>query len=193
MEDSGGRITQLANMKIDDKIESPIERSGFGFSRARILAVCEMPDSTSLVMLADLNVEICAKQIGDRVGLVGIAVSRDPWEALFGLVALPDLSRKPLARLTPLQILERIVKRFGLKMTIGGKSRRFFLKRVFRIPKPPGPAIPFDRLIRVHNMADRPFVGGRLGRADEVDGGVTVQIALAFCIDTIKYLRWISD
>jgi hypothetical protein len=189
------RQIQLARLKAADNVQRSLEENGFGFPLERIRATVLEPDDTSVVRRHGRTIiEICAKHHRERTEIAGIGVGGDTWEAMFGLQAYPDLDEGPLEELTPLQIVERIAERFGLPMTIAGKSDKFFLEREFLVSKTPRPVVPYDWLITPHNPADRPYMLVKAAKADCIEGkGVVALVLLAFCIDSLNYRRWVRN
>jgi len=175
-------------MRIDQKIHLP-PGLGFGFTASRILHACEKPTNTHLVRFSGHEIFIFTKAAHDSTDVVGVAVSKDPWEAMFAFQALPDLCERPLEAVAPLQIVELMAARFGLTMVIGGKSGKFFLMHEFPVPSNIGPQVHKGQLFDVENSDNHPWF---LASAVSL-GPSTVRVALAFCIDIERYGEWITS
>jgi len=179
---------QLDNLKVSPSIDAPPPH-GLGFTLGQIRYTCENHSDTQLIRWDELQVLIFAKAFGSHTDVVGIGISEDPWTAVFGFRVFPDLCEKPLAEFTPLQIVRLMAERFGLTITIGDKSGKFFSEQEVEISAvalsgfAPGP------LVRVNNPDDRFYV---LTHAIESKDH-RVRIALAFSIDTMQYWQWAND
>jgi hypothetical protein len=179
---------QLARLRVDAAIHSP-PPDGLGFTGTQIGNTCEHHTDTSVFKWEYLQVLIFRRAFDSYSDIVGIGISADPWETVFGFRVFSDLCDKPLGELTPLQIVELMAERFGLPITVGDKTGKFFSKQEVEITKVGHPGSNTDQLIYVHNPSNRFYA---LTRAVEIKEDV-VRIALLFAIDTLQYREWVYD
>lgn len=90
--------------------------------------------------------------------------------------------------LSPLQLLTRFSSIYGLPITIGDLASKFIMAH--KIPvKSTNPT----QLIRIHNPENHSFTMNYLLKIERVGLKLYANCALVFCIDTEKYLKWISQ
>ena len=179
---------QLDNLRVAQRF-TQAPPYGLGFSATQIRNACESPTDTQLVRWDDLQVLIFARAFASHTDLVGIATSTDPWTTVFGFRVFPDLCETPLDELTPLQIVNLMADRFGLMMTIGDKSGRFFSEQEVDISTIARSGHASGKLVDVENPNERFYAATE---AVEYRGN-SVRIALAFTIDTMQYWQWASN
>jgi hypothetical protein len=107
---------------------------------------------------------------------------------MFALEAYPDLCDRPLEEFTPLEIVERLAQRFGLMVTIGDKTGRFFLEEEISLPSNPRERLYKFQLFELENLDNHPYV---LPAAAAYEDPVA-RVALGFCIDLARYEDWIN-
>ena len=179
---------ELLNLDVSPEISEPMP-IGLGFPRARILSIYDDRTDTEFVRWEDLEVVIVARAYNSFTEMAGIGISTDHCTAVFGFRVFPDLCEKPLSDFSPLQIVKLMAERFGLMMTIGDETGKFFSKQEVDISTAARAGFVPGQLIRVENPENRPYT---LSHAVKYEGNL-VQIALAFSLDTASYWQWISD
>jgi hypothetical protein len=189
MESPAERQAKISAMQISPTIQQPLTEGGFGFSKSRIRTATLHPEQTHIIRLERATIEVCATEVGDRLDLVGIGTSNDPWEVMFAFEVYSDLDATPLDEMTPREIVETLARRFGLTVAIGGESSKFFLEREIVVSRIPLPAVPLSSVLQVHNPNNCNCL---LVRATGLIGN-TVQAVLVFCIDADRYWQWISN
>lgn len=189
MDDSLDKRTRLANMVVSREIHLP-PPLGLGFEpSSRILQACRTPTDTHQINWLDLDVRIYSRASGDHVDVVGVGESSDPWRTMFAFQVFSDLCKDSLDELTPLQIVEQMADRFGLTMSVGGKTGKFFLREELPIPTNIGTQISRVGLFHIDNSEDHPcFLVSAVNA-----GASTIRVAMAFCIDITKYGEWITS
>jgi hypothetical protein len=188
MDDPAATRIRLDTMQIYEPILRPPSLGGCNFPRTRILAACETPDRTQRISWNGLIVDIHAKACGGRLDVVGVAVTKEPWRVMFALEAYPDLCDRPLGELTPVQIVERLADRFGLMVTIGNRSGRFFLEEEIPLPGDSRKQWYRPQLFELENVENHPFVLPAAATREDL----VARVALGFCIDLARYGDWIN-
>lgn len=188
MDKSNEKCARLATMRICQSTHSPLP-FGFGFSATRILDACQTATDTHQVKWRDLEVFIYTKSYAGYIDVIGVGVGADAWYVMFALQAFSDLCAIPLEELAPLQIVEHIAERFGLTITAGGKSAKFFLEHEFAIPRDIGAVMAKGGLFVIENLDDHPYtLSNAVART-----ATTISVAMAFCIDLARYGDWVKN
>jgi hypothetical protein len=178
----------LETVRVPEGIYLPPPQ-GFGFPAVLVYEVCGNPSSTHEIKWEDLNFSIFSKFSTGYVDVVGVQEQEGFKTVGFAFRVFPDFCETPLGELTPLMIVERMADRFGLTMMMGSVRGKFFLEREFPISGIPIPGSLEGPVIRVENPENRAY----LGIFSMKFSPPTVRIALAFCLDIMKYWQWLKN
>ena len=177
-------IKNFEQVKISVAITRDCRQGGYGFSVARLRKVCQEPTDAHDIQWEGFRFRIFARAAPDFVDVVGVKLAPPPLFASFALRAFPDLCAEPLADLTPLAIVERLVCRFGLDCSVGGKIGRFFVaERVLKAAR--------AELVPV-SASQRPD-HGYVQAAYSLVGPTCTKFAIAFVLDTTEYGNWVRS
>jgi hypothetical protein len=166
--------------------------AGVGFPAWRVFDTCVNFTAKGIVRWKNLEAVavIYVKTGREYADLVCLYDEKGKKEVQFAFRVFSDLCETPLADLAPLDIVERIAERFGLTMTIAGKSGKFFTGREWDAPGLVLPGISQQELIKVQITNPTAVLSQRLWI--KIDPP-TVKIALAYCIDQSAYTSWLSN
>jgi hypothetical protein len=89
--------------------------------------------------------------------------------------------------LSPLQLLARFAGIYGLLITIGDLTSKFIMAHRITV-KLTAPT----QVVEIHNPENHQFIVNFLFKIDQVGPKYYANCALVFCIDTERYLNWIS-
>jgi hypothetical protein len=165
--------------------------NGYGFPTFRVFEVCASPTETVPITWSrweDLKATIYVKSSTSYTDVVCLHDDGKEKEnmVIFAFRVFPDLCDAPLAEMSPVDIVKRFADRFGVTISVGGQSAKFFWEQ--EIPRPtillPGEAE--NTIFRLDSPKKTSLANGFLFRIDPS----LVHIAMAFCIDTSAYLEW---
>ena len=188
------------------RINKPISklRRDSKISQASIRDTISSPDAATNLDLNAVQRELMGYAEGDNVILsfylkkhshlkrdyyllIGIRREKDGTLTVTDAYKLNDELIAGLDEISPIVALEILCKRFGLRMSIGGKVSNFFYREI--LPTPPGslsrPLTP-TLLIQPRNCHHCTW-----GKIDARSGQTF--IALAYGIDHDRYLRWLKQ
>lgn len=107
---------------------------------------------------------------------------------LWGLRIRSDLS-KELSLLSPIQLITRLVDKFGLRITLGDLTKSFIFSHNIRVRS----SDPME-IIKIHNPENHSFMASfMLKIVPASNGDYIANCALLFCLDTTRYLGWLSE
>jgi hypothetical protein len=161
---------------------------GLGFPAIRAYEVCANPSSQHRINWKIFRVILYAKHQKGFTDVVGIDESNDFKKLIFAMRAFPDLCKESLDDLTPLEIVERLVDRFGLTVYVGNNHGKFFREEEIHVPKLLVPGVNLAHVISLGNPNIQQGFQSFLLAAQPP----FVLIALAFCLDVTEYLSWIK-
>jgi hypothetical protein len=180
----------LKTIHVPEFIDNATKNGGFGFSGFMVYETCEHASAVHHIEWKGLVASIYVRELSEKhVDVVGIRVDEDRTFATFAFTAFDDLCEFPIGELAPLEIVRRFAERFGLTMYVGSKSGKFFLQEVLPIPTIIVPGTPEGQFINVVNPSKRPYTFGCMLRREPPN----LTVALAFCIDTVAYQKWIDS
>lgn len=168
---------------------APNQPVGFGFPAYRAFEVCEAPSERHQIRWADMDATIFMKRYSDGADVVCVQRNESVNMFSFAYRVFDDLCEVPLSDLTPLAIVEKMAERFGLTMSIGGVSGRFFLKRDFELPTIIRPGMPEGQIIYVDHQGRGPGIIASTLRITPPH----VRVALGFALDLSAYWNWVTN
>jgi hypothetical protein len=164
-----------------------------GLRQKMVAEAIQMPSSREHLQLAGgkelLFVTKCIEDAAN--GLVALFYgdfAGDTLTVLRGFKLYPDL-HLDLHTLSPLAALEALADRFGMPMTIGPETRRFFVSTNIQIAATDAQNL--NQVIRCSNPENHPIDQEALIRTRKTEDVFIVEIALAFCIDKKEYDAWV--
>lgn len=160
---------------------------GYGFTIARLREIYRKPDQQHKILYKGLEVRLLQKSEAAYTDIVGLQVPGRPRNnrVVFAIRSFPDLCVRPLATLPPLELLREFAEKFGLDIVVGGKKSRFIL-----CDEVPAPAPIATKLFRCEAPAKQRHYHMNLFFKPAPP---MVNIALAFCLDSDRYLAWIHS
>lgn len=157
----------------------------FGITEGLVSEVLENPTGHEVIDYKDLSLEFDIKEVG---GVYLLVISRklgEQLEVFLGLKIRKDfIGEEMLSK--PNNVLEKLVDRFGLDITIGNFSGKYAVAQDIKIL--PGQV---SNLVSFKNPANHSFLSSMLIK---VNNQMTeVECAQAFILDTDEYGRWLSS
>jgi len=179
----------LESLSVPLYISTKRSKGGFGFPEIRVYEACQEASSVHYVRWHDMlaRVLVCHDERFSEV--VGTSTHEGREIAMFAFRVFPDLCSTPLSDLSPLDIVTAFAERFGLEMYVGANRGKFFLQEEFEMPRILIPNNQEGQIISIVNPDNKPCVTGFVFKAQPPN----VSIALAFCIDTNEYDKWLSS
>jgi hypothetical protein len=162
---------------------------GFGFPAIRAYEVCANPSSKHLITWEIFRIALYARRQKGFTDVVGIEESQGVKKLMFGLRAFPDLCKEPLEELSPVDIVQRIVDRFGLTVSVGGSHEKFFREQEIHVPTLMFPGVTPGHVISFANPRSHDSIPSFLVAVQPP----VIRIAMAFALDLTEYWSWIKS
>jgi len=180
---------EVEAINVPEYIWKATKDGGFGFPGARVYDVLRAPTEAHQIHWKELLTTIYTRKLPGFVDTVGVAVTEQDSAtfASFAFRAFDDLA-KGFAELSPLEIVTAFAERFGLTISVGAKSGKFFLREQFPLPTIILPGVREGQIFAIEK-SQLPHVMGSCVRIDKP----LVSIALAFCISTTAYQEWLDS
>jgi transcriptional regulator with XRE-family HTH domain len=184
-------LESLERLRIPDYIYREPTQGGFGFPQFRVFEVLAYPTDTEIIVIDDLRALIYAKATSSYADVICVQdVDGGKHKvATFAFRAFPDLCDTPLTELRALEIVRKMVDRFGVLMHIGHQEGKFFLKTQFEKPSIVIPGRDEKAVIHFDMPASRTAI---MGATLKVDGD-KIKVALAFGLEPIAYQTWLES
>jgi len=164
--------------------------AGFGFPQSRVFSVLCAPTDRHLIHIGGFNAVIFSKASEKFVDLVCIQeVDGGKFNvASFAFRVFSDLCETPLPDLSPLEIVQKVIDRFGLPVAIGFNRKKFFLEEDLAKSGLLVPGQDPSAVLHIDSHDKRGFI---LGCALKVESEV-IRVALAFGLDAGEYKKWVD-
>jgi hypothetical protein len=98
----------------------------------------------------------------------------------------PDIDPRDLFAMTPLEVLEALIKRFGVLIRVGSAEGKLILEQTIPINSTGETAL-LEILGRPQD-----FVAQNCVKITEHDGARVANCALSYCLDTTRYREYLA-
>lgn len=157
-----------------------------------VRAAISEPDAQEIAQFDDLTLGFFVKRVAKPDQEVYLLVSAreqgDDWIVDTAFTILSDLVTS-VGTLEPLPLLQALAHRTGLVIRIGQQLNKFIFRETVTIE---GSVQDPAKIVEIVNPSRHSFVQSMYFKVDQANGLHSVNVALAFCIDTDDYLRWLS-
>lgn len=167
-----------------------VANSQFGIRRLHVEQVLRKPDQTHVIEVQDLQVLYFFSRVDLPTGkhryLLVEGVNRNGvFSVNLAFKVYSDLIENIEDR-TPMEILEALIDRFGVEVTVGNVSRKLIYDELI-----PLSSTDPTRLFYVTNKPKSGIITSWI-KVTEVNGRPYAHCAMVYCLDLDKYLQWIS-
>ncbi len=163
----------------------------FQVSRKQVYQTLNTPTSEQIEEFDNLKLGFFIKEESqaENTTLVLVCARRvnDQWAVDLGFRIRPELI-DDLESLEPLALLQRLVESFGCEIRIGTHHSKFIFRKTIPIESEQGGQL---ELVEALESADQGLVYSIITVVEERESKTFVDCALAFCINTGKYVSWL--
>ncbi|MEK6742309.1 MAG: hypothetical protein AABZ15_01795 [Nitrospirota bacterium] len=162
----------------------------FGIQKADVQITLAAPDAQQLYQIEDLELGLCTKRFqrngSDALLLVCTRKGSDTQSVDLAFWILPDLI-VGVTGLEPLVLLQLLATRFGLSLRVGNQVNKFVFRETITINGP----MEANQIVQIINPENHSFVQSIFIKVSEDSRGHHIHLALAYCIDTDEYIKWL--
>jgi len=175
-------FTELFNKECRDK---------FQVSEAQVEQAITSPNEQEVAKLDELEIRFFVKQMlqaGDKYYLL-VCTRWDGSNLLVDLAfrILPDFVEE-LRTLKPIILLQQLTLKFGLTIRVGQQFSKFIFRELIPLKLSDEPT----KLVEVVNPENHSFMQSMLIKIEQEGDTKIANCALAYCIDSDRYLSWLT-
>lgn len=174
--------SEAMNIKFTDLFNKE-SREKFHIAESNVREAITNPTDSQEITYKGLSLLFTTKQLDQYTLLIFGRKDADEISVDLAFKIKPDLVKGAAIR-KPMDLLQKLIERFGLVTSIGDLSQKLFIEQTIEIKQNA-----YTDIVKIANPDNHNFAQSMFIR---INNSKQVECAMAFAIDTTKYIEWIN-